>query len=428
MWFVDQIISYDIEPRTSYHMINVKMLPQKSKVELLWDNYYRSLDLYIFCGLLNYYCKSTGEEIFYITRKKLGECLGYFNSNYSFASYNSKAYENNIKRINKSLEDYSSDTFQSTLKEFLVTYKDNYSYRIDMGILDRLAQDGFIEYYEYREGGFVDESTMPYGARLKDIKKDDDGYYVEIIDNQIVNQIVSDDLKTDTKNSVISGASRSVQQDTVPQDQSQSFVPEKIRIQYEIRKLSQDEVTDYIHYQSEVLDEMGIDSLKKLYTSYFKRIPEFNQRLFEKSKFSGLLFSYKGYAIHFVNKKITQEKEHQVENIKQLFTGVKLNEALEQNNEDIQNHTVELKKRRQSKELPEKKNRAGFGYSEEDKEELKSKQSKEIALYEQIVKDLVSIDANSIIPKDSDFDNIGKSGLWKKIFDDSAQKALDARK
>ena len=29
---------------------------------------------------------------------------------------------------------------------------------------------------------------------------------------------------------------------------------------------------------------------------------------------------------------------------------------------------------------------------------------------------------------DSDFDNIGKSGLWKKIFDDSAQKALDARK
>ena len=59
---------------------------------------------------------------------------------------------------------------------------------------------------------------------------------------------------------------------------------------------------------------------KKLYTSYFKRIPEFNQRLFEKSKFSGLLFSYKGYAIHFVNKKIAQEKEHQVENIKQLFT------------------------------------------------------------------------------------------------------------
>ena len=78
--------------------------------------------------------------------------------------------------------------------------------------------------------------------------------------------------------------------------------------------------------------------------------------------------------------------------------------------------------------MPEKRNRAGFGYSEEDKEELKLKQSKEIALYEQIVKDLISIDANSIIPKDSDFDNIGKSGLWKKIFDDSAQKALDARK
>ena len=31
MWFVDQIISYDIEPRTSYHMINVK-LTEKDKI------------------------------------------------------------------------------------------------------------------------------------------------------------------------------------------------------------------------------------------------------------------------------------------------------------------------------------------------------------------------------------------------------------
>ena len=31
MWFVDQIISYDIEPRTSYHMINVK-LKEKDKI------------------------------------------------------------------------------------------------------------------------------------------------------------------------------------------------------------------------------------------------------------------------------------------------------------------------------------------------------------------------------------------------------------
>ena len=31
MWFVDQIISYDIEPRTSYHMINVKLI-EKNKI------------------------------------------------------------------------------------------------------------------------------------------------------------------------------------------------------------------------------------------------------------------------------------------------------------------------------------------------------------------------------------------------------------
>ena len=31
MWFVDQIISYDIEPRTSYHMINVKLI-EKDKI------------------------------------------------------------------------------------------------------------------------------------------------------------------------------------------------------------------------------------------------------------------------------------------------------------------------------------------------------------------------------------------------------------
>lgn len=31
MWFVDQIISYDIEPRTSYHMINVKLM-EKDKI------------------------------------------------------------------------------------------------------------------------------------------------------------------------------------------------------------------------------------------------------------------------------------------------------------------------------------------------------------------------------------------------------------
>ena len=31
IWFVDQIISYDIEPRTSYHMINVKLI-EKDKI------------------------------------------------------------------------------------------------------------------------------------------------------------------------------------------------------------------------------------------------------------------------------------------------------------------------------------------------------------------------------------------------------------
>ena len=31
MWFIDQIISYDIEPRTSYHMINVKLI-EKDKI------------------------------------------------------------------------------------------------------------------------------------------------------------------------------------------------------------------------------------------------------------------------------------------------------------------------------------------------------------------------------------------------------------
>ena len=31
MWFVDQIISYDVEPRTSYHMINVKLI-EKDKI------------------------------------------------------------------------------------------------------------------------------------------------------------------------------------------------------------------------------------------------------------------------------------------------------------------------------------------------------------------------------------------------------------
>ena len=31
MWFVNQIISYDIEPRTSYHMINVKLM-EKDKI------------------------------------------------------------------------------------------------------------------------------------------------------------------------------------------------------------------------------------------------------------------------------------------------------------------------------------------------------------------------------------------------------------
>lgn len=31
MWFIDQIIFYDIEPRTSYHMINVKLI-EKDKI------------------------------------------------------------------------------------------------------------------------------------------------------------------------------------------------------------------------------------------------------------------------------------------------------------------------------------------------------------------------------------------------------------